>query len=80
MLSYYKEQKIIVESLHVQGSSGLNLDSPYQLSELDKRISSMEGFLVIMMHYNASNLRNLTVPYYMNTHLKNSEVTTIWQP
>jgi len=44
MLSYYKEQKIIVESLLAKGSSGLYLDSPYQLSELDKRISSMEDF------------------------------------
>jgi len=59
MLSYYKEQKIIVESLLAQGSSGLYLDSPYQLSELDKRISSMEGFLVISMHYNASNVSEI---------------------
>jgi len=44
MLSYYKEHKIIEESLLAQGSSGLYLDSPYQLSELDKRISTMEDF------------------------------------
>jgi len=56
MLSYYKEQRIVVVSLLAQGSSVLYLDSPYQLSELDKRTSSMEDSLVISMHYNASNV------------------------
>jgi len=59
MLSYYKEQKIIVESLHVQGSSGLYLNSPYQLSELTEKISSTENFLVISMHYNASDVSKI---------------------
>jgi len=59
MLSYYKEQKIIVKSLLSQGSSGLYLDSPYQLSELDRIISSMEDSLVISMHYNASNVSEM---------------------
>jgi len=44
MLSYYKEHRIVVVSLFAKGSSGLYLDSPYQLSESDKRISTMEDF------------------------------------